>query len=65
MSAGAPSGRILRNARCFHPAWKCSNAGFMTLLLRSLMLWGRGFDPTFSLWILGPKPTQFMQKMFG
>src|ERR1700688_4009160 len=31
--------------------------GFTALLLRSLMLWGRGFDPTFSLWILGPKPT--------
>src|SRR5271156_6710775 len=31
--------------------------GFVALLLRSLMLWGRGFDPTFSLWVLGPKPT--------
>jgi Fe-S oxidoreductase len=31
--------------------------GFLALLLRSLMLWGRGFDPTFSLWVLGPKPT--------
>ncbi len=30
--------------------------GFMVLLLRSVMLWGRGFDPAFSLWILGPKP---------
>jgi Fe-S oxidoreductase len=31
--------------------------GFLALLLRSLMLWGRGFDPAFSLWILGPQPT--------
>src|ERR1700722_19534919 len=30
--------------------------GFMVLLLRSLMLWGRGFDPAFNLWILGPSP---------
>ncbi len=27
--------------------------GFMVLLLRSLMLWGRGFDEPFDLWILG------------
>jgi len=27
--------------------------GFLVLLLRSLMLWGRGYDETFSLWILG------------
>jgi ferredoxin len=26
----------------------------MVLLLRSVMLWGRGFDPAFNLWILGP-----------
>src|SRR5262249_15564892 len=30
--------------------------GFVVLLLRSLMLWGRGFDPSFNLWILGPTP---------
>jgi len=30
--------------------------GFMVLLARSVMLWGRGFDPAFNLWILGPKP---------
>src|SRR3954468_17920821 len=30
--------------------------GFFVLLLRSLMLWGRGFDPTFSLFILGEQP---------
>jgi Fe-S oxidoreductase len=29
-------------------------AGFVVLLLRSLMLWGRGFSPTFNLWVLGP-----------
>ena len=28
--------------------------GFLVLLLRTLMLWGRGFAPGFSLWILGP-----------
>ncbi len=31
--------------------------GFVVLLLRTLVLWGRGFDPTFNLWILGPKDT--------
>jgi Fe-S oxidoreductase len=30
--------------------------GFIVLLLRSVMLWGRGFDPTFSLWLFGPEP---------
>jgi len=29
--------------------------GFMVLLLRTLILWGRGFDPTFNLFILGPE----------
>jgi len=29
--------------------------GFVVLLLRTLVLWGRGFDPTFNLWVLGPK----------
>jgi Fe-S oxidoreductase len=28
--------------------------GFVVLLLRSLILWGRGFDPSFNLFILGP-----------
>ncbi|HEY1959410.1 MAG TPA: (Fe-S)-binding protein [Polyangiaceae bacterium] len=28
--------------------------GFVVLLLRTLMLWGRGFSPTFSLWVLAP-----------
>ncbi|MEO7331190.1 MAG: (Fe-S)-binding protein, partial [Minicystis sp.] len=37
-------------------AHKMIFVGFMVLLLRSVMLWGRGFDPTFSLWILGPEP---------
>jgi Fe-S oxidoreductase len=31
-------------------------AGFLILLLRSLILWGRGFDPSFNLWVLGPEP---------
>ncbi len=33
--------------------------GFLVLLLRSLMLWGRGFDADFNLWILGPDPVSF------
>src|SRR6185312_10863285 len=37
-------------------AHKLIFVGFLVLLLRSLMLWGRGFDPTFSLWVLGPAP---------
>ncbi|MBI4956519.1 MAG: (Fe-S)-binding protein [Myxococcales bacterium] len=32
--------------------------GFVILLLRTLILWGRGFDPTFSLWILGEEPVK-------
>ena len=30
--------------------------GFVVLLLRTLVLWGRGFDPTWNLWLLGPEP---------
>jgi Fe-S oxidoreductase len=30
--------------------------GFMVLLLRTLILWGRGFDPRFNLFILGHEP---------
>ncbi|HVR19475.1 MAG TPA: (Fe-S)-binding protein, partial [Polyangiaceae bacterium] len=30
--------------------------GFIVLLLRSIVLWGRGYDPSFNLWILGPEP---------
>jgi Fe-S oxidoreductase len=30
--------------------------GFVVLLLRSIVLWGRGYDPDFNLWILGPEP---------
>jgi len=29
--------------------------GFSILLLRTLILWGRGFDPSFNLFILGPE----------
>ncbi len=28
--------------------------GFSALLLRTLVLWGRGFDPGFNLWVLSP-----------
>ncbi|HTA92822.1 MAG TPA: (Fe-S)-binding protein [Polyangiaceae bacterium] len=30
--------------------------GFVVLLLRTLMLWGRGFSPSFNLFVLGPEP---------
>ncbi|MEO8903477.1 MAG: (Fe-S)-binding protein, partial [Polyangiaceae bacterium] len=30
--------------------------GFVVLLLRTLMLWGRGFFPSFNLFVLGPQP---------
>jgi len=30
--------------------------GFVVLLLRTLILWGRGFDPSFNLFVLGPQP---------
>ncbi len=30
--------------------------GFVVLLLRTLMLWGRGFFPSFNLFVLGPEP---------
>lgn len=29
--------------------------GFVALLLRTLVLWGRGFDPAFNLFVLGPE----------
>jgi len=29
--------------------------GFGVLLLRSLILWGRGYDESFSFWIFGPE----------
>jgi Fe-S oxidoreductase len=32
-------------------------SGFMVLLFRTLVLWGRGFDELFNLWILGPDQT--------
>ena len=30
--------------------------GFVVLLLRTLVLWGRGFSPTFNLFVLGYEP---------
>ncbi|HEX3777363.1 MAG TPA: (Fe-S)-binding protein [Polyangiaceae bacterium] len=30
--------------------------GFLVLLLRTLVLWGRGFSPSFNLFVLGPEP---------
>src|SRR5258706_3554041 len=32
--------------------------GFTLLLLRTLILWGRGFDPAFNFWIFGDNPVQ-------
>jgi Fe-S oxidoreductase len=37
-------------------AHKLIFVGFLLLLLRTLTLWGRGFDPAFNMWILGPEP---------
>jgi Fe-S oxidoreductase len=39
-------------------AHKLIFGGFLVLLFRTLVLWGRGFDPAFSLWVLGPTPTR-------
>jgi len=35
-------------------AHKLIFAGFVVLLFRTLILWGRGFSPGFGLWVLGP-----------
>jgi Fe-S oxidoreductase len=44
----------------YYPAAGLAHAviffGFLTLLLRSVILWGRGFVPEFNFWILGPAP---------
>lgn len=39
-------------------AHKVIFAGFMVLLANSVMLWGRGFDPEFNMWILGSQPVE-------
>jgi Fe-S oxidoreductase len=38
-------------------AHKLIFVGFLVLLLRTIILWGRGFDPTWSIFILGPNQT--------
>ncbi len=38
--------------------------GFLVLLLRSLMLWGRGYDDGFSLWILGDTSLGYAYSVF-
>ncbi len=38
-------------------AHKLIFAGFLVLLLRSLILWGRGFNPSFNFWLFGPTQT--------
>jgi Fe-S oxidoreductase len=35
-------------------AHKLIFVGFLTLLLRTMILWGRGFSPSFNLFVLGP-----------
>ncbi len=35
-------------------AHKLIFAGFVVLLVRTIILWGRGFYPPFGLWVLGP-----------
>jgi Fe-S oxidoreductase len=43
-------------------AHKLIFVGFLVLLFRTLVLWGRGFDPSFNLFILGP--TQPLGKVY-
>jgi len=38
-------------------AHKLIFVGFLVLLLRTILLWGRGFDPTWNIFILGPNQT--------
>ena len=38
-------------------------SGFGVLLLRSVILWGRGFDAEFSFWLFGPE--QMLGKVYG
>ena len=38
-------------------------SGFGVLLLRSVILWGRGFDAEFSFWLFGPE--QALGKVYG
>src|ERR1700744_6259917 len=42
-------------------AHKLIFVGFIVLLLRTLTLWGRGFDPAFNLFVLGP--TEVLSKV--
>ncbi len=37
-------------------AHKAIFVGFIVLLLNTMILWGRGFDPEFNFWIFGPSP---------
>lgn len=38
-------------------------SGFVVLLLRSLILWGRGYDPAFNMGLFGPD--QWLGKLYG
>src|SRR6185437_13118459 len=38
-------------------AHKLIFTGFVVLLLRTIVLWGRGFYPQFNLWVLAPTGT--------
>lgn len=46
--------RRLRNYPLSGMAHQLVFFGFLVLLLRTVVLFGRGFDPSFNLWILGP-----------
>ena len=51
-------------------AHKLIFVGFVVLLLRTLVLWGRGFDASFNLWVLAPwmplgKLYEFMKDTVG
>jgi Fe-S oxidoreductase len=48
----------LRRERGAGLAHLAISAGFVVLLVRTLILWGRGFDPSFHLWVLDPWPLQ-------
>ncbi len=48
--------RKLRNYPLAGVAHQIIFCGFLVLLVRTLVLWGRGFDPDFDLWVFGRKP---------
>src|SRR5439155_22997071 len=53
---------IVQKRMSYYPlagiAHKLIFVGFVVLLLRSLILWGRGFDPAFNFGIFGDSPVK-------